>query len=283
MKKRKSQKPSWQYLFYARRIQTGPRHVAAKLLLLHLADAADDNGRSWHGYKSISAFCNGLSKSSIYCALVYLRDELKILTWKTGSGGFNKKDTNTYTLDMEAMKALVCAQGVFDSETGKLIRSEDDSQVLSPNSTEPKSVSVSEPSVGIGEAPVGIGEASVGIGEHVSRYLSPIPNPHGTPTYKPPERNPGPAVPFSADGSISPNPQTRTAVRNAPPLAGTPHEHVFDTPFRYGDPIPGLKWSEHRGAYIDAAGREVSTKEVDTRIAVYETARKETSNAGVWV
>jgi hypothetical protein len=281
MKKRKPQKLSWQYLFFARRIQTGPRHYAAKLVLLHLADAADDNGRSWHGHKSISAFSNGLSRNAIYEALCFLRDNLKVLTWKTGSGGFNKKDTNTYTLDLEAMKSVIIEQGIFDPESGKLLRPDEDSHVISQGTTEAQSCNPRQHSVVSSEGAVVSSEASVVSSEGVSRVIPQDINPQGTPTYKPPERNPGPAAPFSANGSVSPNPQTRTAARNAPPLAGTPHKGVIDTPFKYGDPLPGVKWSEHRGAYIDAAGREVSTNEVDMRIAAYKTARKETSNARI--
>jgi hypothetical protein len=277
----KKRKPSWEYLKLASRIQTGPRAHAAKLVLLFLADSANNEGQCWHGYRSISAHCNGLAPNAIREALLHLRDNLHIITWTPGSGGCFKKSTNTYQLDLGAMKNLVAAQGVFDSETGKLIYKDTAEEEQSMPLRQVESMPLTQVSVDASKASVDASKGSVDASKGIGQCLSDKHNPHGAPRKNPHKNNPGPAVPFSADVSISPIPQIVPQLRNAPPPAGTPHEGVISAQFRYGDPLPGAKWSDHRGAYIDAAGREISTKEVDVRIAAYETARKETSNARV--
>lgn len=275
--KNKSRKPSWQYLFFARRIQTGPRHYAAKLVLLHLADTANDSGTSWHGYKSISAFSNGLSTNAIHEALCYLRDNLGILSWTRGSGGFNKKDTNHYALDLEAMKAVVAEQGVFDAETGKMLYpddSVDSSQAtrLALQSVHPRQISVAS-----SERSVASSEAAVGSSERESRFIPDKCNPHGTPKINPP-MEPRSAGPVFAQSQVeSTRPQVGTQTASGPPIPRTPQGPVSSTPFQFGDPLPGLKWAGYRGAYIDnVTGREVAYDDLQRRIAA-AAAMKEAS------
>jgi hypothetical protein len=109
--KNKVRKASWLFLDLAFKIQVAPRHYAAKLVLLFLAKTANNSGRSYHGYRSISAHLQ-LGHSAIHTALVYLRDDLGILAWQQGSGGFQKRDTNDYILDLKAMTALVASQSI---------------------------------------------------------------------------------------------------------------------------------------------------------------------------
>ena len=65
-------------------------------------------------------------------ALRALKD-LGILMWVQGGGG-EVSDTNTYTLSLAAMRRVVKEQGVFDMETGKLIRQSRPSPVTVPAS-----------------------------------------------------------------------------------------------------------------------------------------------------
>jgi hypothetical protein len=53
MNKKQARKPSWQFHDLAQRIRTGPRQHSAKLILVFLSSAADDFGKSHHGYESI--------------------------------------------------------------------------------------------------------------------------------------------------------------------------------------------------------------------------------------
>lgn len=204
MKQKSSKKLSWQYLFFARRIQTGPRHYAAKLVLIHLGDAANNQGQSWHGYSAIGKLCNNMTASAVRSALLFLRDELGILTWKSGTGGFNKKDTNTYTLNLEAMKAVVANQGVFDAETGKILY--DDSEVdssqnsgLPAQSTIPRIVSVDS-----SQASVDSSQTPVDSSGTLSRLFPEECNPHGTPNINP-HIQPGSPSPFFSEVSVMPH------------------------------------------------------------------------------
>jgi hypothetical protein len=115
----KKRNNSWETLDLAMVIQF-PKNVQAPRLMLWFLAKVGKNGISFHGYQSIAAH-TGLSKDGIIRGLKYLRDELHILTWKSGGGGLNKKETNRYQLDLRAMRDLVRSQGVFDPETGKLL------------------------------------------------------------------------------------------------------------------------------------------------------------------
>jgi hypothetical protein len=116
-------KLSWQYNDLAGMIQVAPRHLAAKLVLLHLGKAANDKGQSHHGYDSIAAH-GSIARRQVSPALKYLRDTLKIVTWVKGTGGPRQQDTSLYTLNLAAIRKLIESQGVFDAGTGKLIRVE---------------------------------------------------------------------------------------------------------------------------------------------------------------
>src|ERR1700675_5094704 len=103
-------------------IQMPPRHQAVKLVLTFLAKKANDSLRTWHGYDSIKAATGIRQDHAVSDALKYLRDELQILKWRSGKGGRDSGDTNRYHFQLKAMRELVKAQGMFDPETGKLIR-----------------------------------------------------------------------------------------------------------------------------------------------------------------
>jgi hypothetical protein len=118
--KSKTRKPSWYFHDLALKIQVAPRHDTAKLLLIFLAAKASDEGYSYHGYRSIAAHL-GKGHTAISQALQYLRDDLRLLNWERGFGGRDGRQTNSYQLDLDAMKNLVAKQGVFHPETGKLI------------------------------------------------------------------------------------------------------------------------------------------------------------------
>lgn len=118
--KHKPRNPSWQYCDLAHRVQFPPKHLAARLILWFLAKTANNSGRSYHGYRSITAH-TGLTHTNISNALKFLRDDHKILTWDKGNGGQQGNGTNIYQLDLKAMKELVSKQGVFNAETGKLL------------------------------------------------------------------------------------------------------------------------------------------------------------------
>ena len=123
----KPQKLSWQFDDLAQKVQVAPRHLAAKLVLQFLAKKSNDSGESWHGYESIAAHCS-LSRSQTALALKYLRDKLKLVSWTKGTGGSQKQSTNIYALNLQCIQDLIKAQGVFDPETGKLIRVESDNR-----------------------------------------------------------------------------------------------------------------------------------------------------------
>jgi hypothetical protein len=121
----KSRKLSWQYEDLAFKIQVAPRHFAARNLLRFLGKVANDGGTSHHGYASLMANCDIRSRSTMYVAIHYLLTvgiaEIKqpILTRTKGGIG---NETSHYKLHLGAMQALVRHQGIFDIETGKLIR-----------------------------------------------------------------------------------------------------------------------------------------------------------------
>jgi hypothetical protein len=269
----KKQKPSWHFLRAAARIQTGKRNLSAKLVLLFLADAANDQGQSWHGLRSISAFCNGMSISAVHEALCFLRDYLHILSWRQGSGGPNRKDTNTYTLNLQAMQDLIVAQGVFDTK-GKLIyKGEPAAEAQSLPLTGSESVPLSGSSVVSAKASVVSAEASVPSAEGGSRFRSAEANPYGTTSTKP-QYEPRSAGPVFAQSQVeSIRPQVGQQPASGPPIPRTPQGPVSSTQFQFGDPLPGLKWAGYRGAYIDnVTGREVAYEELQRRISLMKEA-----------
>jgi hypothetical protein len=121
----KPRKLSWQYEDLAFKIQLAPRQFAARNLLRFLGKVANDGGTSHYGYVSLMANCDVRSRSAMATAVKYLLTvgiaEIKqpILTRTKGGIG---NDTSHYKLHLGAMQKLVEHQGIFDPETGKLIR-----------------------------------------------------------------------------------------------------------------------------------------------------------------
>jgi hypothetical protein len=263
--KNKVRKPSWLFLDLAFKIQVAPRHYAAKLVLLFLAKTANNSGRSYHGYRSISAHLQ-LGHSAIHTALCCLRDELGILTWQQGSGGFQKKDTNDYRLDLQAMTALVEAQGIFNAE-GKLIRSatctpqpEDDSHFHSveptttesdsshfhsAEPTEPKSLPLSGISVVSTERAVVSTERKVVSTEGQSPLRSAEHNPQ---IEQPSEKatlknNPRPGPFFSGESSEHVSLEVAEPEHRADRLPNPPPPpKAGGVKVTWGDPIPGFRF-----------------------------------------
>lgn len=259
--KNKVRKASWLFLDLAFKIQVAPRHYAAKLVLLFLAKTANNSGRSYHGYRSISAHLQ-LGHSAIHTSLVYLRDGLGILSWEQGSGGFQKRKTNDYTLDLTAMTALVAAQGVFNAD-GKLIRASytpdgeshfysteatstesDDSHFHSMEPTEPKSIPLSGKTVVSTERAVVSTERKVVSTEGQSPLRSAEHNPQKSNSQKQtPKSNPNPGPSFSGVSSALVSSEVVSVVTEAdrlPPIPSPPQAggvHVT-----WGDPIPGFRF-----------------------------------------
>lgn len=114
---KKDRKASWLYEDLAWKIQTPTPTIKAVLALL--AKQANDGGHSYPSYEYVMA-CSGIgSKTTLSTSLRFLRDELKVLTWRKGGVGY--ANPNRYTLNLSAMKRLVETQGIFDPETGRLI------------------------------------------------------------------------------------------------------------------------------------------------------------------
>ncbi len=132
MTEKQPRKLSWQYHDLSWMIQTAPREISAKLILLFLSAKADDAGRSWHGYSSIKRYTGIRKDESVSVALKYWK-AAGILKWVEGKGG-DRDGTNRYSLNLEAMRVLVTKQGLFDVETGKPLSRKIDriDQKLSP-------------------------------------------------------------------------------------------------------------------------------------------------------
>jgi hypothetical protein len=122
MNKKQPRKPSWQYHDLAQKIQAGPRQHSAKLVLVFLGSVANDEGKSHHGYESVKRH-TGIRKDKTVLAALELWKSAGILDWEPGQGG-GREGTNKYTLNIEAMKALVKEQGQFNSETGRSLSNE---------------------------------------------------------------------------------------------------------------------------------------------------------------
>ena len=119
MNEKPPRKLSWQYHDLSWMIQTGPREISAKLVLLFLSAKADDSGRSWHGYSSIKRHTGIRKDESVSVALKYWK-AAGLLKWVEGKGG-GRAGTNHYSLNLQAMRRLVTKQGLFDVETGKAL------------------------------------------------------------------------------------------------------------------------------------------------------------------
>jgi hypothetical protein len=217
MKIKSARKPSWQYLDLSFKIQVPTRYESKKLLLIFLAAKADNHGRSYHGYASIRAHLGFNSQSTVSGALKYLRDELGVLSWRHGSGGFGKKDTNLYQLDLEAMRDVVTSQGVFDPTTGRLTKYEVESTECTQSSP------VNGLSVESTEQQVESTEQQVESTERTSRVHSVDTNPQ-EPSEKPTPRksNPSGVRKFFAESPSSDIGRTESKAATLPPVPFTP-------------------------------------------------------------
>jgi len=281
--KNKVRKASWLFLDLAFKIQVAPRHYAAKLVLLFLAKTANNSGRSYHGYRSISAHLQ-LGHSAIHTALVYLRDDLGILAWQQGSGGFQKRDTNDYILDLKAMTALVASQSIF-SENGKLIRAaytpepeshfhsaeptttnSDDSRFHSMEPTGPKSLPLSGKTVVSTERAVVSTERKVVSTEGQSPLRSAEHNPQKSNSQKEtPKSNPSPNPVFSGKSSALVSYEVESVVTDAdrlPPVPQTPQAGAV--PFTWwGLDLPGheFRGGDDAGYWNATTGRRIGFEE----------------------
>ena len=78
-----------------------------KLILMVLVAHAGADGSCWPSYTRLMSESGFTSKSTITDALQYLRDTLKIVTWRKGWGNLHRKGvSNVYKFDFQAMKKL---------------------------------------------------------------------------------------------------------------------------------------------------------------------------------
>ena len=173
LKPQTTRKPSWVIEDLAWKIQV--KTPAHKTVLAFLAKQANDSGRSYAGYQYMLRACSIGSKTTMSRALRALKD-LGILMWVQGGGG-EVSDTNTYTLSLAAMRRVVKEQGVFDMETGKLIRQSKPSPVTVPAFEAPTvSSHCAQPSpVSDKPSPVEVvTESSAGVNRVQSLYCNPL-------------------------------------------------------------------------------------------------------------
>jgi hypothetical protein len=116
----------WKYVKVARYIRT--KKPAQHHILLMLAFYADKNGYSFPSYEDLMDDTSYGSKQTIWDSITYLRDELRILTWKQGHSNQYKNIANGYTLNLQAMVELLTAQRqarreAEDAELAKLTES----------------------------------------------------------------------------------------------------------------------------------------------------------------
>ena len=236
MKRNSARKPSWQFLDCSLKLQVPPRHESKKLLLIFLAAKADNFGRSYHGYASICAHLGFGSKSTVSEALKYLRNDLGVLTWEHGSGGFEKKSTNRYQLNLDAMRDVIARQNVFDPETGRLKRYEVESTQRTESGTENGlSVESTQGKVESTEAKVESTEAKVESIGDTSRVRSVYPNPQ-EPSEKPTptKSNPSGGSNFFANSQTIESGRTGQQAATLPPVPNPP------IPIRRIRMVPGL-------------------------------------------
>ncbi len=96
---------TWRFMRTARTIKT--ESPTQKLILLVLASHAGADGSCWPSYKRLMSESGFTSESTITDALHYLRDTLKIVTWRKGCGNLHRKGvSNVYRFDFQAMNKL---------------------------------------------------------------------------------------------------------------------------------------------------------------------------------
>jgi len=99
----------WKYVRIASLLRT--EKPAQKHILLTLALHADGKtGYCYPSYDELRDDTSYGSKQTISDAITYLRDELKILTWKQGHSNQYRNIANGYTLILPAMVTLLKAQ-----------------------------------------------------------------------------------------------------------------------------------------------------------------------------
>lgn len=172
MKPQTTRKPSWVIEDLAWKIQV--KTPAHKTVLAFLAKQANDSGRSYAGYRYMLQACSVGSRTTLSLALRALKD-LGILTWVQGGGG-EASDTNTYTLNLAAMRRVVKEQGVFDMETGKLVRTKPSPVTVPAFETPTGSSHRTQPSPVTGKpSPVEVATESSAGGDRVqSLYCNPL-------------------------------------------------------------------------------------------------------------
>jgi helix-turn-helix protein len=105
---------AWQHA--ARSIRTDTPEQ--KLILLLLVSHARMNGACWPSYACLLRESSLGSDHTITSALRYLRDTLKLLTWKKGWGNAHKKVPSVYQLDTDAiLKSGKAEAGARDALT----------------------------------------------------------------------------------------------------------------------------------------------------------------------
>lgn len=106
---------SWKWVQLARgmRTKTPVQHHILQVLVQH----ADIHGKCWPSYQCLMDETGYRSKTTIANALVYLRDELKVLTWNPGHGNQFKHFANLYQFDQTAMVAVLKQQKKNDEST----------------------------------------------------------------------------------------------------------------------------------------------------------------------
>jgi hypothetical protein len=116
----------WKFVKVARYIRTAK--PAQHHVLLMLALYADEKGYSYPSYENLMDDTSYGSKQTISDAITYLRDELKILTWKQGHSNQYRNIANGYTLILPAMVELLTKQraerrAAEDAELAKVAES----------------------------------------------------------------------------------------------------------------------------------------------------------------
>jgi hypothetical protein len=107
---------TWRFMRAARSIQT--ETPAQKLILLLLASHIDGrDGSCYPSYKLLMQESGYTSKTTVTDALQYLRDTLKIVTWKKGWGNSHGSRSNRYLFNEETMRRLADESPLDEDES----------------------------------------------------------------------------------------------------------------------------------------------------------------------
>ena len=135
-----------------------------KLVLLALAIRT--NGRTGTCHPSYECLCRdtGLSRSVVAASLKYLRDTLKVLTWKQGhSNQYMTPIANLYTLDFPAMEGLAAESAESDwdnaesdSDSAESISRSAESQNCTPTTQATTTQNKQLPNIATAPPPAGL-------------------------------------------------------------------------------------------------------------------------------